>query len=887
MLLFAKAAAELAERFNVTPVVAEIAAGVVIGPSALGWVKGDEVLRTLGELGVILLLLQVGIETDLADLGAVGRASLAVATAGVVMPLVGGTGVGLALEMPATKAIFLGAALTATSVGITARVFGDLRALNSVEARTVLGAAVADDVMGLVILTVMVRVVSEGSVSFVSVAGITGVAVGFLVVASVVGVRLAPGVFAFLARRSRSSGTLVAMTLAFTLAVAKLASAARLAPIVGAFVAGLSLARSPAAGRIRRELAPVAHLFVPVFFLQIGIDAELRRFVNLRVLAIAGALFLISAIGKLCSCVGLWRAPGDRLLIGLGMIPRGEVDLIFAALGLRAGVFGADIYASLLLVVLLSTIVTPPLLRWRWLRLRAMPATHPVSGRSRAAGWLAISEQSTVELAGAPAPGDTLPVLLSAALLTADHPPGTGLLEWVTGLPPTPLRWDRTSTDRLVDVLRRGRPRSWRFLSRSGVLSRALPEVADALARRPAEPFDVEPDHRWPRLENLRDIDDVDALAHPDRLLLAALVLDASEDSGANPVVVARRVCQRLDLGAAAEQSVAALVADAGLLSAAARRPDALTEEAVLQLAVHLEVAEQVDALFLLTLSSDEPVGADRDRLATVRDLVLEALARPELTSRSAANLVEQRRAAAARTVTGDAVRARVASAPRAYVLTQSAEDVARQAALCEPPPDHDDLRVVVDALPDPDLWRVEFVAHDRVGLLARETAVLADAGCDVLDAVVSTWEDGTALASYRVRRAAPPSSEALSDALRARLAQPLETPAVDDVTLRLDNEGSPWHTLCFAEAEDRPRLLHALTSAFAVSGASVHAARITTVGHRAVDLFELTDKNGRKLPAGAEHKILDTLRNGTMERRGRRIFRGRAARTRGPGRMS
>src|SRR5437588_9968461 len=140
--------------------------------------------------------------------------------------------------MTSKQAMFLGAALTATSVGITARVFGDLRALNSVEARTVLGAAVADDVIGLVILTVMVRVVSEGSVSVVSVAGITGVAVGFLVVASIVGVRFAPGVFAFLARRSRSSGTLVALTLAFTLAVATLASAARLAPIGGPFVAG-------------------------------------------------------------------------------------------------------------------------------------------------------------------------------------------------------------------------------------------------------------------------------------------------------------------------------------------------------------------------------------------------------------------------------------------------------------------------------------------------------------------------------------------------------------------------------------------------------------------------------------------------------------------------
>ena len=165
VLIAAKVAAEVSERLGFPAVAGEIIVGIVIGPSALDLVQGNDVLLVLAEFGVILLLLDVGLEMDISELLVVGRSSLSVATLGVLAPLFGGWGVALALGLDAKPALFVGAALTATSVGITARVFGDLRALNTVEARTVIGAAVADDVMGLVILTVVGRVVTEGSVS--------------------------------------------------------------------------------------------------------------------------------------------------------------------------------------------------------------------------------------------------------------------------------------------------------------------------------------------------------------------------------------------------------------------------------------------------------------------------------------------------------------------------------------------------------------------------------------------------------------------------------------------------------------------------------------------------------------------------------------------------
>ena len=238
-------------------------------------------LRTLGEIGVILLLLDVGLEMDLKELGKVGRTSLQVATIGVVAPLVLGLGAMSLMGEDFNTALFVGAALTATSVGITARVFGDLRALATPEARVVLGAAVADDVMGLVVLTVVVRLVTEGSVS-VAVRGRhhRSWRCSSSCSASLVGLRVAPPLFAAIDRVSRSTGTLVALAFAFTLAFAELADLAQLAPIVGAFVAGIALSKADQSDRIRRDLTPVGHLFIPVFFLQIGIDADITAFAS-------------------------------------------------------------------------------------------------------------------------------------------------------------------------------------------------------------------------------------------------------------------------------------------------------------------------------------------------------------------------------------------------------------------------------------------------------------------------------------------------------------------------------------------------------------------------------------------------------------------------------
>src|SRR4051794_40521867 len=316
VLIAAKVAAELAERVNVPAVVGEIVAGVIIGPSILSLVGSNETLSVLGELGVILLLLGVGMEMDISELGAVGRSAISVACVGVVVPMVGGFAAASALGHSSNQSLFIGAALAATSVGITARVFSDLRALATVEARTVLGAAVADDVLGLVILTVVVRLVSEGSVSIGDVALILVVAIGFLIVATFVGSRLAPSIFQFLDRNARSAGTLVAIAFAFTLGFAELADAAQLAPIVGAFVAGLALSGSSASERIQRELAPVGHLFIPVFFLEIGISARIETFVKPEVLGIAGGLLAVAIVGKLLASVGALGAPGDKLLIG-------------------------------------------------------------------------------------------------------------------------------------------------------------------------------------------------------------------------------------------------------------------------------------------------------------------------------------------------------------------------------------------------------------------------------------------------------------------------------------------------------------------------------------------------------------------------------------------
>lgn len=867
VLLAAKTAAEAAERLHVPAVVGEIIAGIVIGPSALGLVHGDDVLRVLAELGVILLLLDVGLEMDIAELTAVGRASLAVATVGVIVPFAAGYGVSAALGMSGKEALFVGAALTATSVGITARVFGDLKFLGSIEARTVLGAAVADDVMGLVILTVVVRVVSSGTVSAGTIVGVVALAVAFLVVTSVIGVRLAPKLFEMVARASRSSGTLVAVALAFTLGVSELASAAKLAPIVGAFVAGLSLARSPAADRIRREITPVGHLFIPVFFLQIGIDARLSEFARGRVLVIAGALLAVAVAGKLVSATGLLRSPGDRLLVGIAMIPRGEVGLIFATLGLRQHIFGEDVYAALLLVVLATTLLPPPFLRWRLLNLRARRVPSGPAEPEPPGGWLRVEPVpggELVDLAAEPPVDEALPIALRAALLCNRARPGEKLVDWLGSLPDAPLRWQRPACEVLFELLEQGGPRSWRFLSVTGVLDRGLPELASAIERRQSNAFEIDPSGavRWPLLSGVLELGERHLLAHPEWLLLAAVILDATDDEP-DAFATARRIVQRLGLEDEAERAIAGMVADARLLAGAMRRLEALSEESVLQLAVHIGSVEQVRALHLLTIAGNGLDGWERARLDELVERLEAVLGRPELTGRDAAGAVDQRRARAAALSRDPMVQDRIVAAPRAYALAVEPGELARHATLCEPPPSREEVRVDVADAGEPGVWSVTIVARDRVGLLARSTKVLAEAGLNVGDAVIATWGDDVALGAFRAAAASEPSAEELRAALTAELRRPVASDAAGDAAISFDDEGSPWHTLALVEAPDRTGLLHAITAAFAAAGVSVHAARVRTDAGRATDEFELTDTNGHKLTPARERAVQAALADG------------------------
>ncbi len=683
VLVAAKVAVEIAERVNVPAVVAEIVAGMIIGPSVLSLVGSEQTLQVLGELGVILLLLGVGMEMDLGELGAVGRAATSVAVVGVVVPMVGGYAMATALGHDSNQSLFIGAALSATSVGITARVFSDLRALATVEARTVLGAAVADDVLGLVILTVVVRLVSEGSVSIADVALIVAVAVGFLVVTAALGSRFAPGLFQFLDRHAKSAGTLVALALAFTLAFAELADAAKLAPIVGAFVAGLALSGSSAKERIQRELAPVGHLFIPVFFLGIGIDVEVGSFVKPEVLGIAAGLLVVAVLGKLVASVGVFGSPGDKWLIGLGMIPRGEVGLIFATIGLNEGILGENLYAALLLVVLVTTLMTPPLLRWRLNAMRAGRQGRTEAPSAKPAGGWLVADDGVVDLAADPPAQLALEIALDAAQSVANGArPGSHLLSWIGEWSDTPLRWSPVVTKQLFAVLIDGDVKAWRFLETTGVLERALPELAEAVDRRRNDPFLLDPSQvlRFTLVERIREIVATDpaaaaehaTLRHPEWLLLAALILDTvGEDS---PVQLARRIAHRLDLGAAAEQQIALLVEDSDLLRAAARKVDGLEEERVVPIVVHLDNPERARALYLLTLALDDLAPWDRERLDELFRLVLDLLERPDVSGRDARNLLERRRSEAIR-IAGSNPRVidRIQHAPRAYLLGQDA----------------------------------------------------------------------------------------------------------------------------------------------------------------------------------------------------------------------
>lgn len=363
--LAAKVAGEAMERVGQTAVLGELLAGVIIGPGVLGFVHESDVLHALAELGVLILLFEVGLESDLAELLRAGLQATLVALIGVAVPFAVGYGVMHWLGYPALLAVFVGATFTATSVGITARVLRDLGRLQDAAAKVVLGAAVVDDILGLIILAVVTGVAQTGGVSLATVGLLSGKAVVFLVVAIVVGIRLAPTLVRWVGRL-QARGTLIVYSVVFAVGLAAVADLMGLATIIGAFAAGLILATTERRAHIEERVKPVADLLVPVFFVTVGMKVQpavLNPFAEDSKFGIAMLLTTVAVASKLAAGLAVYQRSVRRWPVAVGMVPRGEVGLIFAGVGLAAGVVAEDLYSALIVVVMLTTFAAPPWLK--------------------------------------------------------------------------------------------------------------------------------------------------------------------------------------------------------------------------------------------------------------------------------------------------------------------------------------------------------------------------------------------------------------------------------------------------------------------------------------------------------------------------------------------
>lgn len=363
----ARVMGELAARLGQSAVLGELLAGVLVGGSVLGWVEQTETLKLLGEIGVMLLLFEIGLESDLQSFLKVGWSAAAVATVGVVTPFVLGYGVARALHMTQLQAIFVGATLTATSVAVSARVLFDLGKLKTAEGNIILGAAVIDDILGLVALSVIVGLAESGTVSWLAIGRTAGWAIVFLVTAIIVGIRYAH-LFSRLINRMLTRGRLIVAATTFALVLGYAAELVHIAPLVGAFAAGLVLARTEHQAHIEERIKPVADVFVPVFFVLIGTNVDVSYFnpfdsQNWTILLLAGGLTIAAVIGKLAAGLGVVGEKANRWAIGVGMLPRGEVGLIFAGVGLSERLIVHGEYGAILVVVVLTTLVSPVLLK--------------------------------------------------------------------------------------------------------------------------------------------------------------------------------------------------------------------------------------------------------------------------------------------------------------------------------------------------------------------------------------------------------------------------------------------------------------------------------------------------------------------------------------------
>lgn len=379
ILLAARLLAEIATRMKAPAVIGELVAGVILGPSLLGWLEPNEVLRLLAEIGIILLLFEVGLDTDVRRLANTGRQSFIVAIGGFIVPFVLGYSLGFwILDLSLLVSLFIGGTLTATSIGITVRVLSDLKHQQNKEGQIVLGAAVLDDILGVILLALLYEFSIGGGVSFINASKVLIFVGAFFVLAP-----LAAKFISILIHRfdaiSEIPGLIPTTIVSLVLFFAWLAHVVGAPELLGGFAAGLALSRrfflpfgialrtdEVFARRIEDQMRPIIHLFTPIFFVMVGLSLNLHEidWSSPFIWSFSLLFFAIAVLGKFAGAIFIKESWHMRMVIGLAMIPRGEVGLIFAELGRVGGIFNNEVYAGMVIVIALTTLLPPFIMKW-------------------------------------------------------------------------------------------------------------------------------------------------------------------------------------------------------------------------------------------------------------------------------------------------------------------------------------------------------------------------------------------------------------------------------------------------------------------------------------------------------------------------------------------
>lgn len=421
-----KLGGELCSRINLPPVLGELIGGVVVGVSVLHllvfpeggvaatdsqlttflqWITGaspeasalvfeasSETITVLSELGVIILLFEIGLESDLNELLRVGPLAAIVAVVGVAAPFAAGTaGLVYLFHTPLVPAIFAGAALTATSIGITAKVLAEIQQLSSKEGQIIIGAAVLDDVLGIIVLAVVASLAKTGTVEISNVLILIVSACAFLIGTIVLGRLLMP-YFVGLVNEMKTRGELLLSAIIVAFILSFIASVIQLEAILGAFAAGLVLAETEKRHDLEKQIVPLADFFVPIFFVCVGAKTDLGVLnptnpANREGLIVAAFLILVAIVGKVITGFTVFGQPGlNKLAIGVGMIPRGEVGLVFAGVGSASGVLSESLDAAIVVMVIATTFLAPPLLRVAFTRPPKLATATGEPGSSEGKG---------------------------------------------------------------------------------------------------------------------------------------------------------------------------------------------------------------------------------------------------------------------------------------------------------------------------------------------------------------------------------------------------------------------------------------------------------------------------------------------------------------------